>query len=196
MFKYIAPTILIGLSIAIFFGFTDPQYKSLQASRQVVGSYDQALNNSKTLAEERDKLIQKSNSIGADNLAKLEKLLPSSVDNIRLILEIEKIALPYGMSIKDVKYDVVNKDTANTPSSGFINGGSSNQPSNRDYGVLNLEFSTEGSYKNFISFTKNLESNLRILDISSVSFSSVSGALSSAEVYKYSFKIKTYWLKN
>ena len=73
------------------------------------------------------------------------------------------------------------------------------QVSRKDYGVWNLGFSTQGTYSNFVNFVKDLEKNLRIVDIVSVDFSSSSGigvnpALSS--IYKYDFKIKTYWLKN
>ena len=55
----------------------------------------------------------------------------------------------------------------------------------------------------FLSFLKDLESNLRIVDMSSIQFSSdsntglnLSSSSSSTEAYKYNFKIKTYWLKN
>jgi hypothetical protein len=79
--------------------------------------------------------------------------------------------------------------------------GTTNEAINEDYGVWNLEFSTEGSYNNFIKFTKDMEKNLRLVDIASVTFSAADGAGSSKssianDVYKYSFKIKTYWLKN
>ncbi len=57
------------------------------------------------------------------------------------------------------------------------------------------------SYNNFINFTKDMEKNLRLVDISSVEFSAAEGSSNSKsgnsnDVYKYNFKIKTYWLKN
>ena len=59
------------------------------------------------------------------------------------------------------------------------------------------------TYNNFLNFTKDLENNLRIVDISSVSFSSNSGSTTGSTLgtattdsYNYDFKIKTYWLKN
>ena len=53
-------------------------------------------------------------------------------------------------------------------------------------------------YNNFINFTRDLESNLRIVDISSIEFLSSTSVLSgsSPDSYKYNFKVKTYWLKN
>jgi len=196
MFKYILPIILIGVTIAGFFTFTSPYYEGVLLNREQVASYNEALSNSKALEAERDKLTQKYNSFDTEDLSKLHKLLPDNVDNIRLILEIEKIASPYGMVLKDVKYDAVNKDNATTQEGAAK---VSKPSSNKDYGTWNLEFSTQGTYSNFVNFVKNLENNLRVVDISSIQFSSnadsgLSPSLS--EVYKYNFQIKTYWLKN
>ena len=179
--------------------FTNPLYKDISTIKAEVISYNEALDNSKTLEAERDKLTQKYNAFDPENLTKLEKLLPDNVDNIRLILEIEKIASPYGMVLKDVKYDTLSKtDASSTGTQGTIKGSANDQSLHKDYGTWDLEFSTQGTYNNFVNFTKDLESNLRIVDISSIQFASGSGVgtSSSSEVYKYIIKIKTYWLKN
>jgi len=199
MFRYILPIILIAVAIAGFFILTNPLYKNISLVREQAASYNEALDNSKALEAERDKLTQKYNSFDPENLSKLQKLLPDNVDNIRLILEIEKIASPYGMVLKDVKYDATDKGTATLQTAGVIQEGESF--SNKDYGIWNLEFSTQGTYNNFINFIKDLENNLRIVDVSSIQFSSNVGTnlglnSSLSEAYKYDFKIKTYWLKN
>jgi hypothetical protein len=198
--RFVMPTIIIGIAVSVFFVFTDPIYRDISELRLTVASYDSALNNSKTLGNERDKLTTKLNSINPDNLVRLEKLLPSNVDNIRLILEIEQIASPYGMVLKDIKYNASN-DIAETAGAA-IQGGGTIKSAPKDYGIFDLEFSTSGSYDNFINFTKDLENNLRIVDISSVSFTSDAGVVSGGsktmapEIYRYNFKIKTYWLKS
>lgn len=200
MTRFIMPAILIGIAITAFFMFTDPFYNDISKLRTDVASYNTALNNSKTLEDERDKLTAKFNAFDKGDLNKLEKLLPSSVDNIRLILEIEKIASPYGMALKDVKYNTT--DTNSVASAGTaLSGVGLTKSAPKDYGVFDLEFSTSGSYSNFINFTKNLEDNLRIVDISSISFSSdtspgLNAKATPSDIYKYNFKIKTYWLKN
>jgi len=198
------PIILIGIALSFFFVFTNPIYNDILTLNSEIKSYDDTLDNSKVLESERDNLTAKYNAIIPDNLIKLEKLLPGNVDNVRLILEIGQIALPYGMVLKNVKYNVTtNTDTtatATAPQSILQGGLTSKTP--KDYGIFDLEFSISGTYDNFINFTKDLESNLRIVDISSITFSSNTGAtggnskINSTEVYNYDFKIKTYWLKN
>ena len=202
MMRFIMPIVLIGIAASVFFMLTNPIYNSISVLKADVASYDTALNNEKLLENERDKLTAKYNAMSKDDLAKLEKLLPENVNNIRLILEIEKIATPYGMVLKDVKYNTAEE--AAPVALGAIQSTGTGKPENKDYGTFNLEFSTTGTYSDFVNFTKNLESNLRIVDISSVVFSSVDDTnknvnaktTSATEVYKYNFKIKTYWLKN
>ena len=113
------------------------------------------------------------------------------------------------MVLKDVKYDTISQATV-APTGGAIQGGVDTATTAQDFGTWNLEFSTQGSYSNFLNFIKDLENNLRIVDISSIQFSSdtaltpaaassssSSSSLSSpSDSYKYGFKIKTYWLKN
>lgn len=200
MFRFILPTILIGVAITGFLMLVNPMYKEMTALKVQMASYNQALDNSKALENERDKLTKKYSDINPENLDKLLKLLPDNVDNIRLILEIEKIASPYGMILKDVKYDIAKKEESNSApvESGAISQ-LNNATANKDFGVWSLEFSTEGSYQNFLNFTRDLESNLRIVDISSIQFTAgeeTSKKASSSENYKYGFKINTYWLKN
>lgn len=195
MIRFVAPIILIGISIVVFFTFTSPLYSEISLQRTEVTAYDEALNNSKTLENERDKLTAKYNAINPDNLIKLQKLLPGSIDNIRLVLEIEQIALPYGMALKNVKYNTTSALSPTTTTPGELA-----QLANKNYGVWDLEFSTTGTYNNFLNFTRDLENNLRIVDIVSIDFSSatggVAGSADSSAAYTYNFKIKTYWLKN
>ncbi len=197
MFKFILPTILTGVSIAVFSVASIPFYREISAMKGQIAAYNQALDNSKVLEAERDKLTQKYNSMSPENISRLEKLIPNSVDNIRLILEIEKLASPYGMVLKDVKYNILPVPD----SSAGVNGGRIGRPGlGKDYNAWELEFSAQGTYSNFVSFLKDLENNLRVLDIAAVQFtSSSSGPQLNPSVntaYKYNFKIKTYWLKN
>jgi hypothetical protein len=200
MIRLITSFVLIGIAVATFFVFANPLYSDISQLQVQSAFYNEALTNSKALENERDKLTAKYNTIAGDNLTKIKKLLPDNIDNIRLILEIGKIALPYGMVLKNVKYNVVEKtDAAATSVQGAVQGGNVAAISNKDYGIWNLEFSTEGTYNNFLNFLRDLESNLRIVDISSITFSSDVGVRPGSflpDVYTYDFKIKTYWLKN
>lgn len=194
MIKLVTSTILIGIAVAGFLLVIKPLSNDISVIKTEASAYNEALSNSKALENEKDKLTKVYNSILPENLVKLEKLLPDNVDNIRLILEIERLASPYGMSLRDVRYDTLSKEDSAVKAAGVAS-----TTDRGDYGEWTLEFSTSATYNNFIFFVKALEKNLRIVDISSIQFSSNSGAGANPgfnEVYKYDFKIKTYWLKN
>ncbi|MDP2789055.1 MAG: hypothetical protein Q8O46_03335 [bacterium] len=198
MIRFITPIILVIIAIGGFLLFVGPSYGDISSLKEQMSSYREALDNAKTLESERDKLTTKYNTVDPDNLKKIEKLLPDSVDNIRLILEIEKIALSYGMLLKDVRYDIMRKSDV-PKDSAIVQSGEISSEINKDYGTWDLSFSIQGTYDNFVNFLKDLERNLRIVDVSSIQFTSDSGSEANpnfAEVYRYAFKIKTYWLKN
>lgn len=199
MFRFIIPIIIVGISIAGFLTFINPTYQDISSLRAEVSSYNEALGNSKALENERDKLTTKYNAINPENLLKIRKFLPDSVDNIRLILEIEKIAAPYGMTLRDVKYDNINKSTSKEPNPGVVVADTEDPSQNKQYGTWSLGFSTTGTYANFLNFLRDLERNLRVVDVGSIEFSSDAGTgltPSLSDKYKFIFNIKTYWLKN
>jgi Tfp pilus assembly protein PilO len=194
MLRLAFPAILIVGSIAFFAMFTNPMYQELVTLREEASSYSDALSNSKTLAGERDKLTQKYNTISPENMTRLNRMLPNSVDNIRLILEIEKVALPFGMTLRDVKYDAKQAEHQ----TGNIAGGAASVESAKPYGTWDLSFMVQGTYNNFVNFLKELEHNLRLVDVRSVQFDSNIGTdiPGVTNVYKFEVSIRTYWLKN
>lgn len=199
MFRFIVPITLIAVSIAGFLTFTSPTYQAISSLRAQIASYDEALGNSKALENEKDKLTKKYNAINPDDLVKILKFLPDSVDNIRLILEIEKVATPYNMTLRDVKYDNLAKSTNGAVTSGVVVTTNNDTSQGRSYGTWNLGFSVTGTYADFMNFLHDLESNLRVVDVASIEFSSDVGpglTPSLGDKYKFSFNIKTYWLKN
>src|SRR3990167_11151213 len=186
MIRFITPIILIGIAVTTFFTFTNPLYTDIKEKRLEMTSYNEALNNSKALENERDKLTAKYNSINPENLFKLEKLVPDNIDNIRLILEIEQIAAPYGMVLKDVEYSTI-EETLKASSTAVSGAGGATKviAQNKDYGAWDLQFSTSGTYNNFLNFLKDLEKNLRVVDISSIDFTAGTGSPgASSDMYK------------
>ena len=190
--KYIFPSILILLAIATFVAFVNPTYKQIQVLQANSAQYDAALSNSEKLQTERDALNAKYLTMSPDSLDKLSKLLPDNADNIRLIINIQQMAQTYGMSISNIKFDSTQIGAAsNSPTAATTV--AEVQTSQQDYGTFNLEFSTTGSYQNFLSFLKDLETSLRVTDIQSITFTSQTDGTKTG--YTYDIKLQTYWLK-
>jgi Tfp pilus assembly protein PilO len=127
-------------------------------------------------------------------LDRIKKFLPDNVDNIKLVLEINRVAEQYGLQVKNIKYDLAKP--AIPVGSQFVAQAKAGPV--KDYSDFDLEFSLQGSYGNFVNFMESLERSLRIVDIESISFSSteaLSPTGAPTDNYKYDLKIKTYWLK-
>ncbi len=198
--KLISSILSLVIAGVLFFVVIDPYYQEITKIKEEVGLYNKTLNNSSSLQIARDALLSEYKEIKKEDKAKLEHLLPSSIDNIELILEIEKIANSYGIPIKDTRFDAKSLDTnSKNKVANVIAGG---VPSNNlSYGLFPMEFSLESKYETFISFLHDIERNLRIIDVKSINFNSSSSASSTAdksinsEIYNYTLRVQTYWLK-
>jgi Tfp pilus assembly protein PilO len=174
----IISVILILASIGLFFGYVDPTYAIIRQQQVEKADYDRALNNSKELQAERDKLLEKFNNMNKADLDDIVKLLPDNIDNVRLIIDIDEMAKKYGMRIRNFKAD------ASEPSDTIA-------ASNSPYGTLTLSFSTTAPYQTYLAFLRDLEQSLRIIDVTDVEF----GAGNTDDLYDYKVTVKTYWLK-
>ena len=63
-------------------------------------------------------------------------------------------------------------------------------PDNSPYGTMTLKFTVNSSYGNFINFLQDLENNLRLLDITEISFNTTDSGF-----YDFNVSFNTYWLK-
>jgi len=177
--KFFLPIIFLIASGALFFMFIDPTYSDVKKLQQEKNLFDEALDNSKKLQQARDSLLSVYNSFSVSDLDRLEKMMPNAVDNVRLLRDIDGIALKHGMVMNNVAVSFVG-------ASGNQQIGAQEEP----IGMIDLSFTVSAPYRIFLNFMKDLEKSLRIIDVTNVSFSS-----SEKDLYEYSVVIRTYWLK-
>lgn len=195
--KFILPILFILVSIVAFIFFVNPTYKDVSNLKSSIAIYNAAIDNATNLEKTEYSLISKYNEIKQSDKERLTNFLPDAVKNIEFILEIERIANLHGMPIKDIKFDPVKKDNTSIDPNIIVAEG---EMDNRPYGVFPIQFTTEGKYDAFILFLKDLEYNLRLVDIKSVDFNIPDASVKNADgvdpnVYSYTLKVETYWLK-
>jgi len=184
------------VSILLFFICIDPFYGQVKQLKLDIDTYNKALNNSTELQKKRDNLVEQFNSIKQEDKDRLYKLLPNNIGNIELILEIEKLAGLHGMPIGDIRFDSKGLESnVSGASAKTVVATNDNLP----YNVFPMNFTIEGKYDTFVSFLKDLEKNLRIVDLRSVSFKPtpkiVGDKNSTSDIYNYILKVQTYWLR-
>ncbi len=197
--KFILPLILITASILVFVFLTEPVLNASKeileegkiaggiiALRQEKAVLSQALKDARELKEQAGILEEQYNKISDNQLKRLDVFLPSSPNELQMIVDLNRIASRAGMKLADVKLkDEMPRRPGQTKSDEDLAGGV--EP-------LTLSFSTSGNYQQLTTFVADLAKSLRLVDITALSF-----ALPTTDEVgtqpKYNFEIKTYWLK-
>ena len=180
MIKFLIPVVFVVAAIGLFFGYIDPTYLAVKELKAKNQQYSDALDKSKELQAVRDRLLSKYNAFRGADLDRLQKLLPDAIDNVRLILDLDNMATRYSMRTRNVTIS-----NQNPPKEGTVG------PEENRYGTATITFSVIGSYDTFLAYLRDLESSLRLVDITSILFTV--GA--NSDLNQYTISVKTYWLK-
>jgi hypothetical protein len=178
--RLFVPIILVVAAIGLFVVYTNPAYQGTKALSAKVASYNDALDKSKELRSVRDQLLAKRNTFSADDVQKLQEVLPDNVDNIRLIIDINNIASRHGISLSAVNIGDIG-GTQNALAAGAGSGG--------PVGNVDIGFAVTTSYDSMLSFLNDLEHSLRLIDVQKLGFTA-----SATDSNTYTFTIRTYWL--
>lgn len=175
-------------AVAIFFFYTSPAYDGMQSLSAQQAQYDAALDKATQLQQVKQTLLSRYNSFDPNSISRLETMLPDQVDNIRLILDLDNLAGKYGMTLQNV--DISSPDTQ----SGSVVSSIANAA--QPYDSLTIQFSTHGTYQQFLQFLTALESSLRLVDLQTLTISpSTQGTAGTQPAYSYSMTVQTYWLR-
>jgi Tfp pilus assembly protein PilO len=182
MRRFLVPLILVLIAGAMFVFYTDPTYQASKALNEQVSAYDDALNKSKELLDLRTQLVSKRNTFSPEDLARLQRMLPDNVDNIRLIIDINSIAARHGLALSDVQLGDIS-DSSKARSDLAVGA------SGDVVGSVTLGFSLSASYDDLLIFLQDLEHSLRVIDVEDLSFD-----VSDTGKNNYTFTVRTYWL--
>jgi len=177
--------ILIILAVGLYFTVTSNLLKEASLVRASNLEYETAIANAKELLKTRDKFISSYNELTIEDRAKLEKIIPKKIDNVRLIIDLNNIALRHGLSLKGIAVNAASGGSQpefTEPSTSIVSSPVLNK--------ISVSFGLSASYQKFISFLRDLESSLRILDLNSLSVSTNEDG-----IYEWKIDLSTYWLK-
>jgi len=184
--KFIVGTICIGVAIGIFVLYIKPTYDATTENRDKVANFEAALAKTREIQELKQELLARRNEFSDQNIERLQKMIPDHVDNVRLVLDLDGIAERYGIRIQNVGIQSSNHEGDD---SGGLDG---TALQNKPYQSLTLTFEVQATYDEFMSFLRDLESSLRIVDITKLSITKVHGA---PDLYNFRTALRTYWLQ-
>ncbi len=180
MLRFFLIILFLITAIVIFFTQTQPYYNDIKTLLAERDEYQVALADSRELQTLRDQLLSQYNTIPQNDFDRLGKLLPSSIDSGNIIVMLEDRAQKNGILLKKIDVNESKESTSNSTTAL----GAPPPP----YKTVELSFSISGPYASVLSFFGDLEKNLRLIDIKSISFSS-----SLTDVYEFSISAKTYF---
>jgi len=191
MNRNVTATILIVLAVGIYFTVTKEMMDQAKQVRLVNAQYSSAIYNAEQLIRVRDQVLEAYNNIREEDRQRLDKMIPNTVDNIRLIIDLNSVAARHGLVLRNIKAET---DSSNSNLSGPAAPAGpdsfAQNISNPTLGTVTVSFNTEAPYLSFISFLQDLEANLRIMDVSRLTLTAEDSG-----VYTYSVGLQTYWLK-
>jgi len=185
MGKSIFAIITFVAALAIFLLYTKPAYSAVGDQQVVIAGYQEALTSAAQLDALKQQLLTRFNAYDPNQVSRLTTMVPDSVNNIGLILDVNNIATSHGMALENVNV-AAPPTTANQGALGAVQTAGI-------YDSLTLDFTTYGTYQNFQSFMLDLERSLRVVDVVTLNVSQQSATASNQ--YRYDITIKTYWLK-
>lgn len=182
MFKFFINFILLATAFSLALFWIRPEWRQISSLRSEIKSYRETLSNLETLQKLRDRFLQDYNSVSENDKDKFAKILPSSIEEGEIMVMVENLVKSNGLFLKTISFE--SRAAAGTVI------GEQKKPYNSF--LVAIEFA--GSYEGLKNFLKNLEENLLITNIETLSFQSA-GDKKLEETPVYTFKITTrvYW---
>jgi Tfp pilus assembly protein PilO len=192
--------ILIVLGIGIYFTVTRGLLATDSNIRTVNDQYVAAIASAEQLISIRDQARDQYNSISPDDRARLDKMIPSTVDNIRLIIDLNTLALKHGFSLRNVTADVPSASTDSSGSTPVQSVPVASPSSSGDSATVslstptldtvNVSFGFTTTFDQFMSFLNDIQADLRIMDINHMSVTANDDG-----TYSVTLNLTTYWLR-
>ncbi len=186
MSSRILPVLALFVAIGILFGYVRPGWSgTIAETKAAIALNEQALTAASEYKAQQNALAAARSAIDPEHLRRLSVFLPDSVDNVRLILDLNALAARSGLSLSNI--DVVINDTSgsvtNTP--GALGAAAPNP-----VGSVNLSLSAIGTFAALQTFLDGVERSARLLDVKNIA---VKG--SDTGVYTYQMTLRLYWLR-
>jgi Tfp pilus assembly protein PilO len=199
MLKKIFPILLIIIAITLFFWYIKPAYQDTEATRSQIEEYETSLSQITEIQEIRDNLLRKYNQLPQTNIYVVNRVLPESLDEVRLLVELNQIALPYNLRVQDIEF------TNRSDSQESLERQERSEAPRKVYEFAQVSFSVKGSYADAVTFARDVEKSTRLIDITGFTgglsdndrrASGIEEGPPSGQDNTYTITGITYWLPN
>ncbi|HZZ99209.1 MAG TPA: type 4a pilus biogenesis protein PilO [Candidatus Paceibacterota bacterium] len=165
--------LLIAAAAVAFWMLALPAYDQVVSLRDALSQREEILQN-RTAIVSNIKSLDKQYTEHSAEIQRFSNIVPASKDTAELVSTIQAMASQNGLTLTGVAM------------------GSQNGSKNKDpYQTQSMDISVTGKYLSFRSFLSNLESNLRIMDVTNLDISQTTGDSSDLN---FRIKANAYYL--
>lgn len=184
MFRVLTPIFSIIIAIAVYFVVTQPMFGEMQIVQDETNQYREAVDKAHLFNQTLQELLTKRKSFGAQEMERLEALVPNSVDEVKLLVDLEAMAERQQMLIGNISVDkpkvpVVRERNPEIPTTVTLENLSS----------IDISFSLIGTYDQFRSMLTDIERSLVLMEVISLSFTA-----SESDLYQFELTVRTHGL--
>ncbi len=169
---------LIIISLALVYALAWPAFGEVSALLSEKGAYEEMLAKAQEIEDRKNALLSEFNQISASDVKKVETLIPSSLNFVKLVADIDAAASRQGISINRIS-SIDNSASVTSVAEA---------ESSKGYKSATIDFEFSASFDQFNDFLNELERSLRIFDIKAVKVTVGEGG-----VDKYEISLDTYW---
>ncbi|HEY0220606.1 MAG TPA: type 4a pilus biogenesis protein PilO [Candidatus Paceibacterota bacterium] len=185
--KSLTPFFVIVVCVGMYFVYIKDELVTISEKKSKYGEYQSVLNTVKDTKTLKDTLSSAYTSISPADLEKLEKMIPSRFDSILFANDLNTLSIKNGLKMDRVKTDYKNPEST---------GIEEVQVGNGIYKTITVNFHVVGTYDSLISFLKDLEISLRLIDVVNITIVPASSDKKTSNfVIDYEIEAKTYSLK-
>lgn len=165
----------------IFFTESKSYFSEIKVLKKQAFSYNETINTAKKVRSSIDKTLGEYNAISQENVDRINKMVPSGDEAMKLVVQIDDVTRKNGLSLTSI-------DSKNVVNEKIVSGIQENESKTAE--SISLSIKAQGSYESFSSFIKELEKSLRLIDVVSVKINPIS-----QDNYSYSIEAVSYWRK-
>ncbi len=177
----IPPLGYLILSLSIGYVFVYSPWAEVSDLNDKKSEYSGFIDTVSQIETKKNELQTQFNQISEEDKRDINTVLPTSLDYVKFVSEIDNVAKKYGIIIDKINLAQVDSSVGDS----VANAGPS-----KPYRSSILGFSFGSDYKKAMAFIDELEKSMRILDIRSMKIEE-----NKDFGYLYNVQFETYWLK-
>lgn len=152
--------LIIILAALLYPFFIKPLVAEVEIERVAVSKLEETITIAEDFAKDKARLLARVEEFTDEELTKLDTILPEEIDTIRLILDIEQVALKYNLNLtREISVEDITERTRTE--------GDSTVPFNK----LGISVNLDGSYSALLAFLTEISLSEQLLDVKSMTLS-------------------------